>query len=353
MRNQEEIPRFSFWLTTLALFSVFFYLFGAVTVPFTASVVFAYVLHPLYKKMLRIFGNETFASFFITFCFVSIFTAFGVIFLPYLELELIKLIKIAPKCITQVVEVSSNIINTIFENWAVPDQANLKQVMINIGGEVTKKLLEFILNLFASGGFIATGAATLVIAPFAIFFLLRDYNKLTSAVQSWVPKSQLASFNEICRRIDEVLSGYLKGQLAVSLLMGSFYTVSLLALKLDAAGFMGCLSGILSFAPTIGAFIGLVIASFLGIVQFGADYQVAIIIVVYFLGQFVEANLLVPNLIGTKVGLHPLWVFFAIYAGVSLYGVIGVIIAVPIAAVVNVSVRFALENFQKSDAYLS
>ncbi|MDR1366033.1 MAG: AI-2E family transporter [Holosporales bacterium] len=335
------------------LFAAFFYLFGVVTVPFTASAIFAYVLRPLYQRASKVLNNETLTSLFVTFGFILMFAAFAVVFLPYLEMELIKLIKIVPKCIAQIAEVSSSIINAVFEHWTIPDQASLKQVMIDVGGGLTKNLLEFTLKLFASGGFIATGAATLVIAPFAIFFLLKDYDKLVNAVRAWVPKSQLPMFGEICRRVNDVLSGYFRGQLAVSLIMGGFYTVALWTLKLDAAVFMGFLSSILSFAPTIGALIGLVVASFLGIVQFGVDYRVAVIVAIYLTGQFIEANFLVPRLIGSKVGLHPLWVFFAIYAGISLYGVIGVIIAVPAAAVINVGVRFALENFHKSETYLS
>jgi predicted PurR-regulated permease PerM len=353
MYKQKVSYPFLFWPTMLVLFAAFFYLFGVVTVPFTASAIFAYILHPLYHRMSKILNNKTLISLFVTFGFVLMFTTFAVAFLPYLEMELVKLIKIVPKCIAQIAEVSSGIANAVFEHWTIPDQANLKQVMIDVGGGITKNLLEFILKLFASGGFIATGAATLVITPFAIFFLLRDCDKLAGAVRAWVPKSQLPIFGEICRRVDDVLSGYFKGQLAVSLIMGSFYTIVLWTLKLDAAVFMGFLSSILSFAPTIGALIGLVVASFLGIVQFGADYHVAAIVAIYLTGQFVEANFLVPKLIGSKVGLHPLWVFFAIYAGISLYGVIGVIIAVPAAAVINVSVRFALENFHKSETYLS
>ncbi len=342
-----------FWPFSLCALIGFFYIFGVITIPFTIGLIFSYMLITPYKKLLKIINNRALSSFLITLVFVAIVVFFIAFFLPNLEGELVILIKMVPRCLDQLSETISPLMNSILDSLSITGKIDVRHVMVDVGADLTKNFLEFILTLFAGGGLITTGAATLVISPFVIFFVLRDSDKLLSSIKSWVPLSQVNTFNEVFLKIDKTLREYFKGQVIISIIMGIYYTTGLWILGLKTAIFMGCLSGILTLAPSIGAFVGLVIASFLGIVQFGVTPSIIVIIAIYIIGQFTEANFLVPKFIGTKIGLHPLWVFFSIYAGIALYGIIGVIISVPIAAIINLSVRFALERFKKSKIYLN
>jgi predicted PurR-regulated permease PerM len=157
---------------------------------------------------------------------------------------------------------------------------------------------------------------------------------------------------EIAREMDESVAGFIRGQGSLCLILGIFYAVGLSVVGLNFGLLIGFIAGMISFVPYIGSLIGLVLSVGVALVQFWPDYPwIMAVAGVFFVGQFIEGNILQPKLVGESVGLHPVWLMFALFAFGALFGFVGLLIAVPAAAAVGVLVRFALSRYLESDLY--
>jgi len=191
----------------------------------------------------------------------------------------------------------------------------------------------------------------LFITPVVAFFLLRDWDRILARIDSWLPRRHAPVIRAQAAKVDETLSGFVRGQGTVCLLLGVFYAIALALVGLDFGLVIGVLIGLISFVPYAGAMIGAVLSIGLAAVQFGDWTHVLIIAGIFVFGQAVEGNVLTPKLVGDRVNLHPVWVIFALLAFGSLFGFVGVLLAVPIAAILGVLVRFALERYLASPLY--
>ena len=191
----------------------------------------------------------------------------------------------------------------------------------------------------------------LVITPVVAFYLLRDWDRLIARIDTWLPRDHAETIRERVREVDRTLAGFLRGQGTVCLILGLFYAIALSIAGLDFGLVVGLVAGLLSFIPYVGAIIGLVLSVGLALLQFDDWLRVAIVAGIFFVGQAVEGNFLTPKLVGESVGLHPVWIIFGLLAGGALFGFVGVLLAVPAAAVIGVGVRFALDRYLQSPYY--
>jgi len=181
--------------------------------------------------------------------------------------------------------------------------------------------------------------------------LLRDWNRILARLDSWLPRAQADTIREQAMRIDEILSAYLRGQLSVCVLLGIYYAVGLTLLGLNFGSVIGLLIGVLAFIPYVGFAVGFVLAMLLALTQLSDQHYVLYVALLFVAGMLVEGNILTPKLVGARVQLHPVWVIFALLSFGTLFGLLGVLIAVPIAAILGVLVRFGLSRYLASPLY--
>ena len=191
-----------------------------------------------------------------------------------------------------------------------------------------------------------------VITPVVAFYLLRDWDAIIARVDTYLPRAHVETIREQARLVDETLAGFLRGQFTVCLLLGLFYGIGLSLVGLEFGLVIGLGTGLVSFIPYFGMLIGFVVGVGLAIAQFHTLLPIAMVVVVFAVGQFLEGNFLTPKLVGDRVNLHAVWIMFALLAGAALFGFVGVLLAVPVAAVIGVLVRFSIARYRASPLYL-
>jgi predicted PurR-regulated permease PerM len=191
----------------------------------------------------------------------------------------------------------------------------------------------------------------MVLTPLVAFYFLRDWDRMIDHIDAWLPRRQADTIRELAREIDAILAGFVRGQALVCILFAAYYAIALTAAGLNFGIIIGIAAGVLTFIPYLGAITGLIVSVGVAFGQFDDYTRVAIVAGIYLLGHTIEANFVTPNLVGDRVGLHPVWIIFALLAGGALFGFTGVLLAVPVAAVIGVVVRFALKQYLDSTFY--
>jgi len=191
-----------------------------------------------------------------------------------------------------------------------------------------------------------------LISPVVAFYMLCDWHEFTRKIFDLVPKKHKKAIKDGMQEVDRIISGYLRGQFLVCVSLGTFYSCGLWLVNLHLGVLVGFLAGMISFIPYVGSISGFLMAMVLVVTQYGTMPKIIEVVVVFGLGQFLEGNFLTPKLVGENIGLHPVWVMFALLAGGVLLGLLGMIIAVPLAACIGVFLRYLINNYKKSAVYL-
>jgi len=221
---------------------------------------------------------------------------------------------------------------------------NAEQVMKVIGGVLT--------GLLGGGQAIFNILSLIVITPVVGFYLLRDWDEMVARINAYLPLDHAETIREQAREIDKVLAGFVRGQMLVCLFLAAFYGLGLTLVGLQFGLFIGVTAGMISFIPYVGTVLGFVVGIGVAIAQFWNEpLWIAVVAGIFVAGQMIEGNFLHPVLIGDRVGLHPVWIMFALLAGGSLFGFVGILISVPLFAVIGVLMRFTLERYRQSYLY--
>ena len=195
-------------------------------------------------------------------------------------------------------------------------------------------------------------AGLFVVTPVVAFYMLLDWDRMVAKVDSWVPREHVATVRAIATDINTSSAGFVRGQGTLSLVLGIYYAIGLTLTGLNFGILIGLFAGLISFIPYVGSLVGLVLSVGVAIIQFWPDYfMIGAVALVFIVGQFIEGNILHPLLVGKSVGLHPVWLMFALFAFGALFGFVGLLIAVPAAAAVAVLVRFAINRYLESPLY--
>jgi predicted PurR-regulated permease PerM len=201
-------------------------------------------------------------------------------------------------------------------------------------------------NVLSGGVALFNVLSLLLITPIVAFYLLRDWDRLIAQANNLLPPAYADVIRLQVRNVDETLSGFVRGVGTVCIVLGAFYATALTIAGLDFGLVIGLMAGLVSFVPFVGATLGFVASVGMALLQFDGYIMVIVIAAIFFTGQFVEGNFLQPILVGDKVNLHPVWIIFALLAGGALLGFVGVLLAVPGAAVIGVMVRFAVAHYR-------
>jgi predicted PurR-regulated permease PerM len=328
------------------------YLLAPVLTPFLLSVLLSYLGDPLVDRLERVGLSRT-VSVLIVFVTMLLFGFAAIlVVLPALQVQITVLIQNLPTAIDWVQQWLLPKLSSFFATEEVPiDVAAIKEALLGHWAEVGSLAKNLMMHIGRSGQLLAGWITYLLLIPVVTFYLLRDWDTLVANVHDLIPRAIEPVVANLAREIDAVLAEFLRGQLTVMAALGTMYVVGLWAVGLDLAFIVGLLAGIVSFVPYLGVIVGVIVAGLAALVQFHDVIHVVGVVAVFGIGQMLEGMVLSPLLVGDRIGLHPVAVIFAVMAGGQLFGFIGVLLALPVAAVIVVLLRHSKQEYQKSEIY--
>jgi len=339
-------------LVLLAILVLLLAALNEVLFPFVVGIALAYLLDPLADLLEHWRIPRSVAAGLITFLVVLAVVAAALLLVPLLQAQILEFAGRIPHYV-ELLRGRAMELMDLLRARLTPDE--IEQIRRQIGGLATPDAMAWIggalRRLWGGGVALINLLSLLVITPIVLFYLLRDWDRIVAAVDGWLPRDTADTIRAQVRAIDEVLSEFVRGQVSVCLLLGAFYAVGLMLVGLDFGFIIGFGTGLISFVPFFGMLIGFAAGIGVAFAQFSDWQPIAMVAGVFLVGQFLEGNFITPKLVGERIGLHPVWVIFALLAGGALFGFTGILLAVPAAAVVGVLGRFAIGRYKESAAY--
>ena len=341
------------WASGFVLFVLLVWLLGDVLTPFVAGMVIAYLLDPLADRLERWGASRTLATVLLTGLFILLVLGAVLLLVPVVEGQARSLSAALPALIESGWGWLGPWVEELRARFDLSTDEELQEALQSYAGNLGEWATGMLAGLVSGGAVILNIISLVVITPVVSFYLLRDWDRLVGTVDGWLPRDHRETIRRLLSDIDASIAGFLRGQLSVCVLLGLFYGLGLAALGLKGGLLVGLLAGLISFIPYVGSIVGFVASIILAAVQFGpTDWlMLGLTAGLFGIGQFIEGNFLTPKLVGERVGLHPVWVIFALLAGGSLFGFLGVMLAVPVAAAIGVLIRFALGQYLASPLY--
>ncbi len=341
-----------YWGIGAAVFVLLLWFLGDVILPFILGGAIAYCLDPIADRMERMGLSRTVAVTLIA--LIAIFS-FIVILLPAVSLISSQAVQLAQQWPDIVARfetwLNTNFPSAMDETGAIRTQlANVMQRLSDSAGDLARSVL-------SSAAGIVNILVLLVIVPVVAFYLLLDWDRMVARIDDLLPRDHVGTIRNLGRQIDDTLASFIRGQGTVMLIQGLFYAIALMLAGLNFGLVVGLIAGLLSFIPYVGAIVGGGLAIGLALFQFwGAAtepewFRIGIVILIFVAGQVIEGNFLTPKLVGSSVGLHPVWLIFALSVFGALFGFVGLLVAVPVAAMIGVLTRFGIEQYQASLLY--
>ena len=340
-----------FWFGVTALFLLFVHVFSAVLLPFVLGIAVAYLLNPIVNSLSAHGFSRLVSTLFILggFC---VFVLAGVLaLLPIVYHELVRLSADLPGYIDQawvyLEPLSQNLMGMLRQENGV----ELKELLQDHAGSAVNVAKSIWGGVAASSQAFAQFASVLIIMPIVAFFMMQEWPAMTKWGQDLMPRDHEKTIMNLLKEIDKKLSGFVRGQITVAFVLGVAYAIALSIAGLDYGVLIGLGAGILGVIPMVGSTVGLLVGIAVAWFQSGEWQFVMLIGGIFIIGQIIEGNFLTPKFVGESVGLHPLWVFFALVAGGSLFGILGMLLAVPVAAVASVLIAFGILKYKASALY--
>lgn len=344
--------QFGFWLAALAATVLLLWLLGEIMLPFIAGLVLAYFLDPVADALERWGLPRLAATGIILALCILVFTILLLLLVPLLGDQIGKFAERLPGYAATLVA----LFNDVAPDWMKDalDRANLKvpEGATDIAAKAAGWIASLLGSVVSGGLALVNLVSLLFVTPIVVFYMLNDWDRLVAKVDSWLPRDHVETIREIARDIDKAMAGFIRGQGTVCMVLGVFYAVALIIVGLNFGLLIGLTAGLLSFIPYVGSIIGGVLSIGMALIQFWPDWiSVVMVAAIFAVGQFLEGNFLSPKLVGESIGLHPVWLMFALFAFGYLFGFVGLLLAVPLAAAAGVLVRFALSRYLASPLY--
>ena len=340
-----------FWGLAALVFIALVWLLNDVLLPFVAGIALAYLLDPVVEKLAAGRMPRWLAVLCVLGSFGLAFILLILIAAPLIKQQVADLIAAIPEYTRQIKDVIGPRIADITAQFSSEDVERLRSAAGNYAGSFLSWIGGLIEGIVTSSAAIANILSVVLLTPLVAFYMLRDWPHITKIVDDLLPKEHAPTIRGILQDIDRTMAGFVRGQLTVCFILGSFYAIALSIAGLNFGFVIGLTSGLLSFIPYIGSGFGLVASIGVAIFQFQDPTMVGIIAAIFLGGQLVEGNYLTPRLVGGSVGLHDVWVIFALMVGGSLLGFTGLMLAVPVAAIIGVLIRFGISRYKQSAVY--
>lgn len=341
-----------FWIVILVIVFLFLMTFSSVLLPFVAGMTLAYFLDPVADWLERRGLSRLMATVMILLGFLVVLAAALLLIIPLLATQISDLAGNVPKWVATVQKEISNENLERLPDWMTAQIAAIRANASKYLGDAAMIASTIFGQIWNSGKAIVDIASLFLITPVVAFYVLLDWDRMVAKVDSWVPREHVETVRQIAREMDRAIAGFVRGQGSLCLILGLFYGVSLSLAGLNFGLLIGFFVGLISFIPYVGSMVGLALSLGVAIIQFWPDYWMpALVLAIFVVGQFMEGNILQPKLVGQSVGLHPVWLMFALFAFGALFGFVGLLVAVPASAAIGVLVRFAINRYLQSDLY--
>ena len=333
------------WIS-IVLVGALIYMTRGVLLPFLSGLAIAYFLDPVADKLEAHKVPRGAAAALVIVLFFTLLVGVMLAFWPILQSQVAIAAKSLPETMARLRPWLDELLTNLDVNYGIGNGGDTNSLLAGFADQAMGKLNQA-LGSAVQGGLAVFNILTLIlISPVVAFYLLRDWDNIVARISSWLPTHIAPTVRIQAAEVDKVLAGFVRGQLIVSLTMGILYAAGWSLIGLDLALVLGMLAAVLAFIPFVGALFVAVVAVALAIGQFGFDgTQIGLVMLVFVIVQVIEGAFLTPRLIGERVGLHPVWVLFAVFAGGEVMGFVGVLIAVPAAAAIAVLVRFVIGKY--------
>jgi predicted PurR-regulated permease PerM len=340
-----------FWFVGLIVLGLGVFVLRDILLPFVAGMAVAYFLDPMADRLEKWGLSRTLATTVITALFVVVSAGTMVLFLPLLQQQVLDFIAHLPGYIDALRGLLAPALKRLFESLDPEQMERVKAAFSSVGERAMGWAITLMKNIWQSGLAVFNLVSLLLITPIVTFYLLRDWDRIIERIDGLLPRAHAGTIREQMRLVDSTLAGFVRGQGMVCFVLGVFYALALTLAGLDFGLIVGMAAGIVSFVPYVGAIVGLVISVGLAFLQFDEMLRIAIVAAVFVIGQVLEGTFVTPKFVGDRVGLHPVWVIFGALAGGALFGFVGILLALPVTAVIGVLVRFAIERYVASTLF--
>lgn len=341
-----------FWLVAAAVTVLLLYLFSEILLPFVAGLVLAYFLDPIADRLENAGLSRVMATILILLAFVVALALVLVILIPLLVTQTADFAARLPEYLSRLQQLATSFDPQWLEQRFGVDPGDLREGLNSLLSSGTGIVATLFASIWQSGLAIVSIAGLFVVTPVVAFYMLLDWDHMVATVDSWVPRDHVLTVRRIAADINVATAGFVRGQGTLCLILGAWYAIGLTVVGLNFGILIGLFAGVISFIPYVGSLVGLVLALGVAVVQFWPEWQwILATACVFFVGQFVEGNILQPKLVGESVGVHPVWLMFALFAFGALFGFVGLLLAVPLAAAVAVLMRFVIARYLASPLY--
>ncbi len=350
------------WALAVAVMLTLLYSVSSILTPFVAGTVLGYLLNPVADRLKDAGLSRSGAAFLLLGVFILVVGLAGLLLVPVLARQLEGFVTSLPGYLAT--------LQGLFSEWSDKLTADYKALLREHGLEASMPSLdlqkyvnglisdnaanigEFTRSLLSRGIALINIVSVLVVTPVVAFYMLLDWEAMVAILDGLSPPRYREEVRQLAREIDQAMAGFLRGQSAVCLFLGSWYALGLSLIGLNFGFLIGVIAGCLSLIPFVGSITAFVLSISLALVQGWPDWRLPLeAIIVVSVGLFLDGNVLSPRLVGASVGLHPVWLMFALFAFGALFGFVGMIIAVPVAAAMGVVLRFLVRRYRASDFF--
>jgi len=341
-----------FWALALAVFVAAVWLLSNILLPFVAGMILAYLLDPMARRAEQLgIGRAVSALIVLTVVIVLLVVA-AMLIVPILIEQISAFLDKLPDYVARL----QSLITDPSRPWlAKVFGERLPDASKSVGSLVTQSsgwITTFLASLWSGGRALFSILSLLIITPVVAFYLLCDWDRVVSGIDGWIPLTHRETVRGLAREIDAAIAGFVRGQAVICLILAAFYAIGLTLIGLSFGFLIGLMTGLFAFVPYVGAATGAIVAGIVAIAQFWPKLTPILMVAgVFLIGQVLEGYVLSPKLVGAKVGLHPVWLMFALIAFGYLFGFLGLLIAIPVAAAIGVLARFALRQYLASPLY--
>ncbi len=337
----------TYWSVAALVFALALWFLGNVLLPFVIGGAIAYFLDPVADRFERAGLSRAAATALITVISVLVFVMITLLVIPSLISQAIQLFNVAPELFQQLQAfVRENFPSVLVEGSA------LHETLLTLGETIRSRGGELLETVLSSALSVINIVVLIVVAPVVAVYLLLDWDRMIERIDDLLPRDHAPVIRRLAREIDDTLASFIRGMGTVCLILGTYYAIALMLVGLQFGLVVGFVAGLVTFIPYLGALIGGALAIGLGLFQFWGDWvSLGLVAGIFALGQVVEGNILTPKLVGSSVGLHPVWLLLALSVFGALFGFIGMLVAVPVAAAMGVVTRFAVDQYKNGLLY--
>ena len=337
----------TYWGIAAILFCVVLWYLGDVLLPFILGGAIAYFLDPVADRLERLGLSRVAATAIIAIVGVLIFVIMALLVVPTLINQAVNLFEIAPQLFRDLQAFLTDRFPSL-----VDEGSTLRQSLDGVGNTIRERGGELLNTVLTSAASILNIVVLFVIVPVVAVYMLLDWDNMVARVDELLPREHAPTIRRLAAEIDRTLSSFIRGMGSVCLALGTYYAIALMLVGLQFGLVVGFVAGLVTFIPYVGAIIGGALAIGLGLFQFWGDWlQLGLIVAIFVVGQVIEGNVLTPRWVGHSVGLHPVWLLLALSVFGALFGFVGMLVAVPVAAALGVIARFAVQKYMAGPLY--